>query len=65
MSDTSYHVKVPVFDAKLMNRSEFIYRNQLIQLKETDLAMMNEALKAQEEDEAKRLAAEKAQMAQT
>jgi hypothetical protein len=56
---------VPVFDPKLLERSEFIYRNQLIQLKENDLIMMNDALKQAEEDEAKRIADAKAQMAQT
>jgi len=65
VADTNYHVKVPVFDPKLMQRSEFIYRNQLIQLKENDLIMMNDALKQSEEEEAKRIAAEKAAMAQT
>jgi hypothetical protein len=29
-TDTSYHVKVPFFDAKLLQRSEFIYKNHLI-----------------------------------
>lgn len=43
-----------------MERSEFIYRNRLIQLKDTDLAMMNEALKQAEDEEAQRIAAEKA-----
>jgi len=64
-TDTNYHVKVPFFDPSLMARSEFIYRNQLIQLKETDLSMMNESLKQVEEEEAKRVAAEKAAMANT
>lgn len=27
VTDTNYHVKVPFFDPKLMQRSEFIYRN--------------------------------------
>ena len=58
-TDTSYHVKVPFFDAKLLQRSEFIFKNHLIQLKDTDLVMMNEALKLAEEETAKRLAAEK------
>jgi hypothetical protein len=58
-------VKVPFFDPALMARSEFIYRNQLIQLKETDLIMMNDSLKQVEEEEAKRIAAEKAAMANT
>ncbi len=59
-ADRNQHVKVPFFDPKLLQRSEFIFKNHLIQLKDTDLAMLNEALKLQEEETAKRLAAEKA-----
>jgi hypothetical protein len=51
---------VPLFDPKLLQRSEFVYKNHLIQLKDTDLAMMNESLKQVEEETAKRIAAEKA-----
>lgn len=53
-------MKVPFFDPKLLEKSEFIYRNRLIQLKETDIAMMNDASKQQEEEIAKKIAAEKA-----
>lgn len=58
--DVNTHFKASFFDPELMNRSEFIYRNHLIQLKDTDLAMMDEALKVVEEEAAKKLAEEKA-----
>lgn len=57
--DTNQHVKVPFFCPKLLRKSEFIFRNQLITLKETDLIMMNEALTKREEEEKSRLAQEK------
>lgn len=58
-TDTNQHVRVHFFDAKLLERSEFIYKNHLIQIKDTDLVMMDEALKLEEEETAKRIAAEK------
>lgn len=64
-SDTNTHLRIPFFDPALLQRSEFIYRNQLIQLKDTDLAMMDESLKQVEDEAAKKLAGEKASLAAT
>lgn len=58
-TDTNQHIKIHFFDMKLLDRSEFIYRNQLIQLKDTDLALLDEALKQEEEETARKIAAEK------
>lgn len=64
-ADTNKHCRVPFFEPSLLKRPEFLYKNHLINLKETDLAMLNENLKHQEQEEAKRIAAEKAAATQS
>lgn len=61
--DTNSHVKIPFFDPKLLERPEFNIRNTLISLKDTDVVLLNDALKTVEEEQAKRAAAEKVQNA--
>lgn len=43
-------MKIPFFDPKLLERPEFIIRNTLISLKDTDVILLNDALKAVEEE---------------
>jgi len=51
--DIEMHKKIPFFDPSYLNRPEFKVKNKLINLNEKDLALLNESLKAAEEEQAK------------
>ena len=48
--DIDRHHRIPFFDPKLLDRPEFRIRNNLIQLKESDVVLLNEALKIVEDE---------------
>jgi hypothetical protein len=48
--DIEQHHKIPFFDPKLLERPEFKIKNNLIALKETDIALLSEALKVVEDE---------------
>ena len=50
--DIDRHYRIPFFDPKLLERPEFRIKNNLIQLKESDVALLNEALKTVEDEKA-------------
>ena len=51
--DIEMHKKIPFFDSSYLNRPEFKVKNKLINLNEKDIALLNESLKAAEEEQAK------------
>lgn len=61
--DIEQHYKIPFFDPILLNRPEFRVKNKLIALKETDVLLLNEALKSAEEEQTKAAAQVKQQSA--
>jgi len=50
--DIDRHIRIPFFDPKLLDRPEFRVRNNLISLKESDISLLNEALKSVEDQKA-------------
>jgi hypothetical protein len=48
--DIDRHQRIPFFDPKLLERPEFRIRNNLINLKASDVTLLNEALKAAEDE---------------
>ena len=50
--DIDRHHRIQFFDPKLLDRPEFRIRNNLIQLKESDVVLLNEALKIVEDEKA-------------
>ena len=51
--DIEQHYKIPFFDPSLMSRPEFRVKNKLIKLNEKDIALLNDALKTTEEEQAR------------
>lgn len=51
--DIERHHRIPFFDPRLIDRPEFRIRNNLISLKDTDIALLNDALKIVEDEKAK------------
>eukprot|EP00352_Strombidinopsis_acuminata_P000850 CAMPEP_0176342678 /NCGR_PEP_ID=MMETSP0126-20121128/3354_1 /TAXON_ID=141414 ORGANISM="Strombidinopsis acuminatum, Strain SPMC142" /NCGR_SAMPLE_ID=MMETSP0126 /ASSEMBLY_ACC=CAM_ASM_000229 /LENGTH=100 /DNA_ID=CAMNT_0017688207 /DNA_START=425 /DNA_END=727 /DNA_ORIENTATION=- len=50
--DMQYHKHNGFFDTELLNKPEFIYRNHLIDLKESEIKMLEEHLLEREETSA-------------
>jgi hypothetical protein len=59
--DIDRHHKIPFFDRKLLDRPEFRIKNNLINLKESDVALLNEALKTAEDEKAQAAAQQQKQ----